>query len=271
MHECKSGPKITGSLLPADVVAGPSNHSGPLVPGTACGRAIPCGHASEQGIRPVISRCFFICPGNRSVACVLRTGRAMRTAHGALAALALIAPLATPGPGLGQTPSTDFRTYAVIASSQIKLGSGALVLGGNAAATDVDGILMVGKGASCPVLGDAVGDRAKLLNGANVGRLFSNEPILKDGSSINSGGPFQVTLPITFPKGASCEDGNLCTTGDSCIRGVCVGGPPPNCADTNPCTASTCVRDKGCVHQATLPNFTSCGPNGAVCFNGVCQ
>jgi hypothetical protein len=104
-----------------------------------------------------------------------------------MAALALIAPLATPGPGLAQTPSTDFRTYAVIAGSQIKLGSGALVLGGNAAATDVDGILMVGKGASCPVLGDAVGDRAKLLNGANVGRLFSNEPILKDGSSIDSG------------------------------------------------------------------------------------
>jgi hypothetical protein len=103
----------------------------------------------------------------------------MRTVHGALAALALIAPLATPGPGLAQTPSTDFRTYAVIAGSQIKLGSGALVLGGNAAATDVDGILMVGKGASCPVLGDAVGDRAKLLNGANVGRQFSNEPILR--------------------------------------------------------------------------------------------
>src|SRR5262249_59675597 len=124
----------------------------------------------------------------------------MRTAHGALTALALIAPLATPGPGLGQTPSTDFRTYAVIASSQIKLGSGALVLGGNAAATDVDGILMVGTGASCPVLGDAVGDRAKLLNGTNVGRLFSNEPVLKDGSSINSGSPFQVALPITFPN-----------------------------------------------------------------------
>src|SRR5262249_446289 len=85
---------------------------------------------------------FFICAENRLVACVLRTGRAMRTAHGALAALALIAPLATPGPGLAQTPSTDFRTYAVIAGSQIKLGSGALVLGGNAAATDDDSHMM---------------------------------------------------------------------------------------------------------------------------------
>ena len=124
----------------------------------------------------------------------------MRTASGALAALTLLAPLATTRPALAQTPSNDFRSYAVIAGSQIKLGSGALVLGGNAAVTNADGTLMVGKGASCPVLGDAVGDRAKLLNGANVGRLFSNEPLLKDGSSINSGGPFPVTLPITFPN-----------------------------------------------------------------------
>ena len=50
------------------------------------------------------------------------------------------------------------------------------------------------------MLGDAVGDHAKLLPGANVGRLFSNDPLLTNGSSINSGGPFQVTLPITFPN-----------------------------------------------------------------------
>ena len=71
----------------------------------------------------------------------------MPTASGALAALTLLAPLATARLAFAQTPSTDFRTYAVIAGSQIKLGSGALVLGGNAAATDVGGILMVGKGA----------------------------------------------------------------------------------------------------------------------------
>jgi hypothetical protein len=78
-----------------------------------------------------------------------------------MAALALIAPLATPGPGLAQTPSTDFRTYAVIAGSQIKLGSGALVLGGNAAATDVNGILMTARArrARCSVMPSATAPR----------------------------------------------------------------------------------------------------------------
>jgi hypothetical protein len=101
-------------------------------------------------------------------------------------------PLATARLAPAQTPSTDFRTYAVIAGSQIKLGSGAMVLGGNAAATDADGVLMVGKGASCPVLGDAVGDRAKLLTGANVGRLFSNDPIL-----LQWGLPVALTVRYT--------------------------------------------------------------------------
>jgi len=122
----------------------------------------------------------------------------MRTASGAFLALALVAPLTTAGLAGAQTPASDFRTYAVIAESQIKLGSGGLILGGNAAATNAGGILMVGRGASCPVTADAVGDHAKLMNGANVGRLFSNEAILKDGSTINTGGPFAVTLPITF-------------------------------------------------------------------------
>src|SRR5262245_22300031 len=106
---------------------------------------------------------FSITARPRTVACVLRKTRAMRTASGAFLALALVAPLTTAGLAGAQTPASDFRTYVVIAESQIKLGSGGLILGGNAAVTNAGGILMVGRGASCPVTADAVGDHAKLM------------------------------------------------------------------------------------------------------------
>src|SRR5262249_36416696 len=35
---------------------------------------------------------------------------------------------------------------------------------------------------------------------------------------------------------APCNDGNACTTNDTCSGGTCVGGPAPNCNDGNPCT-----------------------------------
>ncbi len=48
----------------------------------------------------------------------------------------------------------------------------------------------------------------------------------------------------------SCDDHNPCTTGDTCVRGVCVGGAPPDCNDDNPCTNDTCDPAEGCVHVA---------------------
>jgi slime mold repeat-containing protein len=69
--------------------------------------------------------------------------------------------------------------------------------------------------------------------------------------------------------GAACSDGNACTTADSCQHGACVGGPPPNCVDTNPCTADSCDAIAGCRHDP-LPNGTSCGP-GKTCQGGNCS
>ena len=67
----------------------------------------------------------------------------------------------------------------------------------------------------------------------------------KNSCTTDSCDPTLGCQHVALPTGASCEDGSLCTTGDSCIRGVCVGGPPPNCDDSNPCTASTCVPRQG--------------------------
>jgi len=66
----------------------------------------------------------------------------------------LASPLLLAHPAFGQSPSTDVRTYAVIARTQVKLGTGAQVASGNVAATDALGLLTVGKGASCPVVAE---------------------------------------------------------------------------------------------------------------------
>jgi len=60
-----------------------------------------------------------------------------------------------------------------------------------------------------------------------------------------------------------CDDGSVCTAGDMCEVGVCVGGPDVlECDDDDPCTSDQCHPVDGCVH----------GPiTGASCDDGdVC-
>ncbi|WP_169796480.1 MYXO-CTERM sorting domain-containing protein [Chondromyces crocatus] len=74
------------------------------------------------------------------------------------------------------------------------------------------------------------------------------------------------------PNGTPCEDGNLCTTGDTCVNGACVGGGMPDCNDQNPCTDDACDPQLGCVvEHNTQPceDGDLChGPE--VCAFGVC-
>ena len=69
-----------------------------------------------------------------------------------------------------------------------------------------------------------------------------------------------------------CDDANLCTIKDTCVNGVCVGGPAPNCNDANPCTTDSCDKATGCVNA---PNTASCDDGNActkgdTCKSGVC-
>ena len=51
-------------------------------------------------------------------------------------------------------------------------------------------------------------------------------------------------------SGSGCSDGNGCTTADACDgAGLCVGGPPPNCDDSDPCTIDSCVAPSGCSND----------------------
>jgi hypothetical protein len=65
-----------------------------------------------------------------------------------------------------------------------------------------------------------------------------------------------VHTPIST---GSCDDGTVCTSGDACSNGSCVG-TPISCDDQNPCTTDTCDPIAGCVHTplAICPGLTLC-------------
>jgi hypothetical protein len=98
---------------------------------------------------------------------------------------------------------------------------------------------------------------------------------------------------------APCDDGNGCTTNDTCQNGACVGTPvqcggdqcnpigcvsetstaflcvpgaPLNCDDGNPCTTDTCDPTLGCQHTFNTAACDDGNPctTGDVCSNGVC-
>ncbi len=80
----------------------------------------------------------------------------------------------------------------------------------------------------------------------------------------------------TGMNGLACDDGDICTTGEQCDAGICIGGTATSCDDGNPCTTDVCDYDTGCINQ-NLPNGTSCADadlcdGDEVCDNfGVCQ
>ena len=63
---------------------------------------------------------------------------------------------------------------------------------------------------------------------------------------------------------APCEDGSLCTIGDACSGGVCVGGPAPSCDDGNGCSTDSCVSGAGCLHVAAGDGAPCAGGNFCV-------
>ena len=71
----------------------------------------------------------------------------------------------------------------------------------------------------------------------------------------------------------SCDDANACTLADQCQGGWCVGGGPPDCQDSNPCTDDWCAPATGCVHE---DNTKPCEDGSACtvgdqCAEGSCE
>src|SRR5438128_5747024 len=81
-----------------------------------------------------------------------------------------------------------------------------------------------------------------------AGQACANNPCIS-GSTCDGAAACVGGTPNTLP----CNDGNACTTVDTCAAGVCVGGPPPNCNDGNVCTTDTCDPATGSVTTPTTP------------------
>jgi hypothetical protein len=68
--------------------------------------------------------------------------------------------------------------------------------------------------------------------------------------------------------GTPCDDGNFCTTGDTCQAGVCTAGAPRNCPALE-CEVATCDSAAGVCSTTPAANGTACS-NGGTCQGGVC-
>ena len=89
-------------------------------------------------------------------------------------------------------------------------------------------------------------------------------PCTIDACDKQKGCKFSATL-------GDCNDGNACTTKDTCGSGSCIGQPLV-CTDNNPCTADGCDTQKGCLYT---PVLAPCSDGNActspdVCQGGVC-
>jgi hypothetical protein len=73
----------------------------------------------------------------------------------------------------------------------------------------------------------------------------------------------------------TCSDSNVCTTGDHCDTGACVGSGTVNCDDNDVCTTDGCDPVTQCTH-VSAPNGTTCDDKnpcttGDQCLTGKCQ
>jgi hypothetical protein len=80
--------------------------------------------------------------------------------------------------------------------------------------------------------------------------------------------PQAETTVQVLGEGASCEDGNACTTGDTCAAGTCQAGTAVVCNDNNVCTTDSCAPATGCVF--TDMTAVLCA-DGNVCTDDLCD
>jgi hypothetical protein len=97
--------------------------------------------------------------------------------------------------------------------------------------------------------------------------------------AVNPANPCQVCAPGTSTSawssgasGATCNDGNACTSSDHCVNGACVGTAHP-CAPTECQVSSLCDGNGGCI-VSNKPDGTACGGTfpalPGVCVGGTC-
>ena len=73
------------------------------------------------------------------------------------------------------------------------------------------------------------------------------------------------------PQGlTACDDGNLCTSADKCVQGICQPGAPVSCNDGNPCTDDVCFPNTGKCLQANTVAGVPCSDGNACTMADKC-
>jgi hypothetical protein len=90
----------------------------------------------------------------------------------------------------------------------------------------------------------------------------------KDDCTLDSCDPASGCVH-TAMDATPCNDNDFCTTGESCVLGVCQGVTPTNCDDGDPCSLDVCDSKKGCL---TVPaTGASCSDGNACTANDKCS
>jgi hypothetical protein len=71
-------------------------------------------------------------------------------------------------------------------------------------------------------------------------------------------------------EGAECDDGNLCTVGETCTDGFCGAGLPLDCNDQNVCTVDSCDALIGCVSDAQAAEGFPCEDGDFCTIDDTC-
>lgn len=112
--------------------------------------------------------------------------------------------------------------------------------------------------------------------GTDCSQISTGNPCLE--AVCNTGQhPGPVNQCVVVPAdGNACEDGEFCTADDTCLDGVCVGGPPNDCG-LNPmeCEQVVCDEQADMCTTEPVPNGDPCESDdlcqiGTTCTNGIC-
>jgi hypothetical protein len=77
---------------------------------------------------------------------------------------------------------------------------------------------------------------------------------------------------VYLPHNLGCDDGNACTSGETCTNGTCGGGVVLDCNDSNVCTNDLCDPTSGCKYtynEAPCDDGNKC-TSADICQGGQC-
>lgn len=99
---------------------------------------------------------------------------------------------------------------------------------------------------------------ADTCDGAGACGIHAGDPCLA-GGNVDCLGSCNEALDSCAgadTDGIPCNDGNVCTNGETCSLGICGGGSATQCDDGDLCTENTCDPGNGCTYP---PAFIESG------------